>query len=400
MTRPQRDIAIAHKDYDVRGGGEVLAEELARTFDAPLHVGHRSNRCEPDNHDLDIREIPLSTLEQKAIERGGITRTATYMMRWQAANLDQYDIVITSGNEPLWWVPKGDQAVVAYTHSTPRWMYDLYHTKDFDGIRGRIDAAYNLVARSLYESNVRRPDIWVANSDVVARRIRRYWNIPEDRIRTVYPPVNVADYNPDAAATKDYYLHVGRLAGAKRVGEVIEVFNDLDHELVIAGTGPEEGRLKRLAADNIRFVGYVSEERKRELMAGAKAGINNALNEDFGMTPVEFLAAGTPMLTVREGMPEFTITDGDRAMEGVRGYSYERGDLLTAIRRFEDQGVTATDEELADFAERFSVPAFREGIRNAVAAARERAGITPSWTEDTRDQTVVGHPARADGGRE
>jgi len=349
-------VAIAHKDYAVRGGGELLVEQLATCFDAPLYVGHRSSDSEPDDHDIDIREIPLSTIEKKAIEHGGLPRTMAYMLRWQAVDLESYGTVITSGNEPLWWVPKDVQTVIAYTHSTPRWMYDLYYSKDLSGFRGRLDAAFNIVQRTLYESNVRRPDLWVCNSEIVARRVERYWNIPPEEIEVVYPPVAVDEYDPDNAPTSDYYCYVGRLSQAKRVEEIVRAFDEIDEKLVVAGTGPEQQHLQSIAGENVRFEGFVSKDRKQQLMAGAKAGIFNALNEDFGMVPVEFLAAGTPVLTVREGMPEYTIVDGDRTMEGVRGYSYERGatNLTAAVRRFEKEGVTETADELSRFADQFS----------------------------------------------
>jgi len=386
-------VAVAHKDYDVRGGGEVLVEQLAACFDAPLYVGHRNSSCEPEGVDLDIREIPVSRLEKRAIEHGGLPRSLAYMLRWQAADLAAFETVITSGNEPLWWVPKDTQTVIAYTHSTPRWMYDLYYTKEFSGLRGRLDAAFNLVQRALYESNVRRPDLWVCNSEVVARRVERYWNIPHEEIEVVYPPVAVDDYDPDDAPTQEYYCYVGRLSRAKRVDEIVRAFTEsaTDTELVVAGTGPEKARLESMAGSNVRFEGFVSEHRKQQLMSGAKAGVFNGLNEDFGMVPVEFLAAGTPVLTVREGMPEYTIVDGERAMEGVRGYSYERGsqNLAATVRRFETEGVTATPAELSAFAEQFSEDAFCEGMKDAVETARERTAVSVSWESDrpSTDQT-------------
>jgi glycosyltransferase involved in cell wall biosynthesis len=395
-------LAIAHKDYDVRGGGEVLAEQLAACFDAPLHVGHRNSDCEPDDSDLDIREIPLSRIETKAIEHGGLPRSIVYMLRWQAASLESYDTVITSGNEPLWWVPKDVQTVLAYTHSTPRWMYDLYYSKDFSGVRGRLDAAFNLVQRTLYESNVRRPDLWVCNSEVVARRVKRYWNIPTEQIEVVYPPVAVDEYSPDDAPTGEYYCYVGRLSQAKRVGEIVRALSGTDWELVVAGTGPAEQRLRSIAGDNVRFEGFVSETRKQKLMSGAKAGIFNALNEDFGMVPVEFLAAGTPVLTVREGMPEYTIVDGDRSMEGVRGYSYERGatNLAAAVRRFETEGVSATPAALSTFAEQFSKQAFCEGMAAAVEKAQHQSTVSVSWEADHRSDEPHSSqsPTVSDGG--
>ena len=129
------DTAIAHKDYAVRGGGERLAEELAETFDAPLVVGRRNADNEPDDLGPMLEEIDYSPIPERIakwmIDRGGVTRSMAYQLVWQQQDeLTEYDTVITSGNEPMWYVPEDDQTVVAYTHSTPRWQYDLFHDVD------------------------------------------------------------------------------------------------------------------------------------------------------------------------------------------------------------------------------------------------------------------------------
>ncbi len=174
--------------------------------------------------------------------------------------------MITSGNEPLWYVPEDHQTVLAYTHSTPRWQFDLFHDNE-----GLLSVGYNYVARVLYDHNTRRPDLFVANSDLVARRINQYWNIPWEQIEVVYPPVNTRDYSRDDAETGDKYLYLGRLAGHKRVDEVVAAFNELgdDYQLIIAGRGPEEESLREQADDNVEFLGFVSESEKRDLYARA-----------------------------------------------------------------------------------------------------------------------------------
>lgn len=383
------DIAIAHKDYDVRGGGERLAEELARTFNAPMYVGRRVAENEPDSSDPEFHEIDYSPLPdwlaKRAIDRGGTTRSLVYQLVWQQNHdLTEYGTVIMSGNEPLWWVPEDDQTVIAYTHSTPRWQYDLFHDVDSTGLMGPLAIGYNYISRVLYQHNVTRPDLFVANSDLVARRINQYWNIPKEQIRVVYPPVEVDQYDPDEAPTGEFYFHLGRLAEHKHVDDLVRAFNKLgsDYPLKIAGNGPDHPRLEAMADDHIEFLGYVSESRKRELMAGAKAHVYPALNEDFGMVPIESMAAGTPVIGVREGFTRYQIVDGKN------GYTFERtvDQLCEAIRIFEMQGVSWNEDRIAKFTERFSVENFREGMRDAVADARKRSRVVTPWqAEDIGD---------------
>ena len=378
MSTRNNSLAIAHKDYDVRGGGERLAEELARTFDASMFVGRRNLENEPDSgvlvEEIDFSPLP-DRLAKRMIDRGGATRSLAYQIAWQQQDrLAEYDTIITSGNEPLWYQSEDDQTLVAYTHSTPRFQYDLFQEHQY----GFLGTAYSMAVRTIYEPNVTEPDLFVANLDLVARRINKYWNIPEDQIKVVYPPVQTHKYNPDDGATEDFYLHLGRLAEHKRVDDLIRTFNRLgpDYRLKIAGKGPDRERLEALADDHIEFCGYVSEDRKHELMAAAKAHVYPALNEDFGMVPVESMAAGTPVIGVNEGFTQYQI------MDGRNGYTFDRdGGLRDAIRRFERDGVEWSADRIAEFADRFSVSQFREGMREAVAEAQQRSRVTTPWEE-------------------
>ncbi|WP_226043517.1 glycosyltransferase [Natrinema sp. DC36] len=377
------DIAIAHKDYDTRGGGEVFCRRLAHAIDAPMYVGRRNQANEPDDAALDIHEIPLSSVDKWMIDRGGLTRTAAYALRWQAAaeDLTEYDTIIMSGNEPLWYVPQDQQTVIAYTHSTPRFMYDLYNERmDFSGLMGRLATLFNTAQRTVYESNVNRPDLWVANSDLVARRIERYWNVPEEQIRTIYPPVDTHNYNPDDAKTGEFYLHIGRLVDAKCVDEIVQAFNGHDATLLIAGDGDERARLEELAEDNIKFLGFVTEERKQELYSRAKALLYSPLNEDFGMVPIEALAAGTPVIGVKDGFTQFQVQHGEN------GLLYDRGaaDLRATVRDFERDGVSWTEYEIAEWTRRwFGIQRFEREIREAIEDAQQRSEVVPEWDHET-----------------
>jgi glycosyltransferase involved in cell wall biosynthesis len=287
--------------------------------------------------------------------------------------------VITSGNEPLWYVPSDEQTVLAYTHSTPRFMYDLYNRNmDFGGVMGRLATLFNTAMRTVYESNVNRPDYWVANSDLVARRIRRYWNIPEDQIRTVYPPVDVHQYEPDDAETGESYVYLGRLDEMKRVDEAIKAFNQMpERELVVVGEGPDGGRLRAMANDNVRFTGFVDSATKREWFARARAVIYPPMNEDFGMVPIEALAAGTPVIAVNEGFQRWQVRDG------VNGLLYDRGELVAAVDRFERGGVDMSEKQMAAWAQQFGIERFEREMTAAIADAQDMAAIesTIDWPD-------------------
>lgn len=386
------EIAIAHKDYDVRGGGEILVERMARAFDAPLFVGHGDPDNQPEGLDLDIREIAPDSRWHRLMDMGGAPRGIAHMMHWRdraPEALGDYEIVITSGNEPLWYMPRDQQTVVAYTHSTPRWMYDLYHESD-----GFIGRTYQQAQRRLYEGVVKRPDLWVCNSDLVARRVRRYWAVPDEKIRVVYPPVNVDEFDPDDAPTQDFYLHLGRLAGHKRVDSIVDAWHEIDAPLKIAGTGPEREQLEVMAPDHVEFLGYVSEQRKRELMAAAKAHLYPCQNEDFGMVPIESMAAGTPVIGVREGFTQFQIQDGKTGLT----YEFGSGELVERVREFEHQGVSWSADQIAGFANRFNAGRFEREMKEIVREADQQARVIPEWEDEQQYTQRDRLTTRADGG--
>jgi glycosyltransferase involved in cell wall biosynthesis len=367
------NIVVAHKDYDVRGGGEILAEQLARGLDAPLVVGHGDPSNQPEESDLEIEELAPGSPWHHLASRGGLPRTLAHMMLWRdhaRHSLGEYDTVVTSGNEPQWWMPADDQTWVAYCHSTPRWMYDL--SNDTDGWLSRTLAQ---VQRWVYQQELSTGvDLWIANSDVVARRMRRYCGIDQSDLRVVYPPIETDKLSPDLRPTDDYYVSLSRLAENKRVGEAIRAANERGFDLKVAGTGPEEKELRDLAGSSVDMLGWVEGPEKRRLLSGAKAVISCCRNEDFGMSVIEAMASGTPVITVDEGMPALTVEDGER------GIKYDRGDLWHAIERFETHGVSWDETQLAEWASgNFGVNRFVNQIKEAVEEATERNQLDPKF---------------------
>lgn len=366
------NIAVAHKDYDVRGGGEILAETLAHGLDAPLIVGHddMQNRDEAMG-EVETRELAPHSHWHKLASIGGPPRSIAHMMLWRdhADNqLQEYDTVITSGNEPLWWLPREDQTVIAYTHSTPRWMYDLYNKQ-----KGFFQRSLTQFERWVYTQDFDIGiDLWIANSDIVARRIRSYWGI--DDVRVIYPPIDIESLRPTYEQTSDYYLSLGRLDSLKRVDWAVSAADELGFDLKIAGTGSAESELRDMAPENVELLGWVDQDEKRRLLSGARATINCAMNEDFGMIVLESLASGTPVITIDEGMPKYIVEDG------VRGIQFSAGGLVNAIERYEQEGVTLSEVELASWAEsNFGQQRFIRQMQLAIEDAEKKNMINPEF---------------------
>jgi len=362
------NIAIAHKDYRVRGGAERVAETMAEGLNSPMYVGHKDNSL-GTTKDIEINEIGEDSHWHKILPRGTIPKMVAQMYLWRdhAHNdLSEYDIVITSGAEPLWWTPTDDnQVVLYYLHSTP-W----YQTHKYNEVTGWVKRSLHQAYRMAYTSQIDTPDLWVANSDVVKRRIVRYLDATPSRVKVVYPPVDTEPLGPDKAETSDYYLIMGRLSSEKEFESVIQTANELQIPLRVAGTGPKEPELKKMAGETVTFEGWVDGKEKHELLSGAKAVINNATTETFGIVPVEAIASGTPVITVNEGAPPQTLKTPEMAIP------YERGGLETSIKQFEEEGVEWFEQRMASWADRrFGKERFLSQMRNAITEAQSNATI-------------------------
>ncbi|GAA0728385.1 glycosyltransferase involved in cell wall biosynthesis [Halorubrum trapanicum] len=362
-------VAVAHGNYLERGGAERVSDELARLFDAPLYYGFG----DPDYLPTDVETTSLfNDSPVSFLKRNILTRDLYYA--WAAQRLPElteYDTLVLSKNELSWYVPEDEQTLVHYIHSTPRTPYDLFQQR----AGSPITRLYAFLARTLFLPNTNYPDRFVANSELVARRVQRYWGVPSEKVSVVYPPVPVGEYEPRERA--DYYLTYSRLIPEKRIGAIVDAFDELDTELVVGGAGRERGALESRAPENVTFVGYMDETEKKRRLGEAKALLFNAMNEDFGMIPVEAFASGTPVLGVAEGYTKYQVRDGEN------GYTHgpNPASIRESIARFEQEGVAWSSAQIQTFAERYSTAAFREGMREAVARAQSESCVTVLETD-------------------
>ena len=187
-------IAVVHEHYYERGGAEHVAEVIARTFNAPIYTGFINEEALPpvdDRGDLEFHDLFGDGRLSPLVRRYPWFRDFYYQFAWQRLpELTEYDIVIQSGNNPGWYVPPEEQTVVKYVHTTPRTAYDLFHQR----AEGFVTKLYAYASRVLYQPNVHYPDLYVANSELVGRRLTRYWGVADPEV--VYPPTDVESFEP------------------------------------------------------------------------------------------------------------------------------------------------------------------------------------------------------------
>lgn len=175
-----------------------------------------------------------------------------------------------------------------------------------------------------------RPDKYIAISTEVQKRIKKYYNHDSE---IIFPPVDTEKFKIQDLRfkKKDYYLIVSRLVPYKKVNLAIEVFNQLGLPLVIVGKGSEEKKLKGIAKENIKFMGFVKDEDLPGIYTDARAFIYPQ-EEDFGITAVEAQASGVPVIAYRAGGVLDTVVEG---VTGVFFKDKTRNSLIKAVKRFD-----------------------------------------------------------------
>ena len=194
----------------------------------------------------------------------------------------------------------------------------------------------------------------------------------------INPPVDLPKFKTHPAngrtkfKVKDYYLTGGRLEGAKNFELIIEACNKIKVPLKIYGTGSREKYLRSIAGPTVEFLGRVSDEEKFELMSKGKAFIVAATNEDFGITPVEAMATGCPVIAFRGGGYLETVVEGSPrgfTLKGKTGIFFNEQtveSLTKALREFKDSEGKIKPEDCRKQAEKFSKERFKREIMNFV----------------------------------
>ncbi len=362
--------AVVHERWTEQGGSENVAHALAQTWpDARVHVAFADPRTVPSELRDRLVVTGLDRVHRALGRRSHAPLIPLAPAAWRAHRPDPgVDAVVISHHAMAVSAARAwpDAPAIAYVHSPARWawMPELRSGEGF-GAPGRLALeALAAQARAVETSAVPHLDVVLANSTAVADRIRRWWGVPA---RVVPPPVDVSRFTPDDAPRGDYFLVAGRLVPYRRVDLAIRAAQRAGVWLVVAGSGRHGAGLTRLAGEETTFLGRVTDAEMVRLQRGAIATVMPG-EEDFGIVPVEAMAAGTPVIARAAGGALDTVVPG---LSGV--LVPDTGDeafvdaLATAMR-----GLRATDfapAALRAHAETFSAEVFRERMRAIVDEA-------------------------------
>lgn len=354
-------VALVHDFLTQYGGAEKVLEALHEIWpEAPVYTLFYDKKIFGDKFkDWDIRVSPIQNLPL------AVKHYRAYLALMPVAierfDLRDYDLVISDSSAYSKGVlTHGKTIHITYCHSPTRYLWsDTYEY--LEGLKGLEKIFKKFLPPLLtYLRNwdylaAQRPDYFLTNSNFVAQRIKKYYH-RESTI--VYPPVETDKF----FISKDidnYFLIISRFRPYKKIDLAIQAFNQLKIPLKIIGSG-EDKALRQMAKSNIEFIGSVSDEKKAEYLAHCQALIFPQ-EEDFGITAVEAMAAGRPVIAYRAGGALETV------IEGVSGKFFDDQNwqsLAEAVIKFKPEEFNP--EKIRQHALKFDKERFKKEIKEFI----------------------------------
>lgn len=353
-------VAIVHDFLNQPGGAENVVEVFADMFpDAPIYTSVYDPARMPESwRGRDIRTSFLQRLSPRlAIAKALVP---LYPTAFESFNLSGYDIVLSSTTSfAKGVITRPETCHICYCNNPTRfvWMYHDYVAYERLPVAARHVLPWVMTPLRTWDYvAAQRVDYFVAGSHNAGRRIAKYYRRPSDVLQA---PIDASRFFP-SNETGDFFLIVSRLQPYKRIDIAIEACNRLGLPLRIAGDGPDRDRLSALAGPTVTLLGRVSEAERASLMAGCRAFLLPG-EEDYGLTPLEAMASGRPVVAYRGGGALETVR------EGVTGEYFDRPEadaLARVLAAFEDRYDPAA---LRAHAETFDISVFKARLFEIIA---------------------------------
>ena len=399
-SQRQLKVALVHDYLNEFGGAERVLLALSEIWpDAPIYTAfYREGSAAYER--FKEKKIITSWAQKVPLFSSYLHSPLRFLapLIWGsfARVLSDYDVVITSSS---WYVTKGvvrrntsnvtrKTIEVCYCHTPPRYLYGYPTSIEWQKYWPvRLYALLINHFMRVYDFEAaQRVDYFIANSRNVAARIKKFYRRDSE---VIYPPVEMSASSVQRLATskkkskldasfldpRPYFLVVSRIVGGKGLQLAVEVANNLGFKLKVvgkpAGYGLEYNKIKKMAKDNVEFLGYVSDSELVELYSGARALFVLAEDEDFGITPVEAMLCGTPVIAYDGGGYRETVI---QEKTGLFFDPLTVGSLTLVINTFLDMERKGAFEPkfVRRHAQKFSKERFKKQIE---AFVKDKAGI-------------------------
>jgi len=357
-------VALVHDYLNQMGGAERVVLALHEMFpDAPLYTSiYDPQRVDKAFQNIDIR----TSFMQKFpfVKKHHQPFLPFYPFAMERLDLRGYDLVLSSSSAfGKGVITRPETMHICYCHTPMRWCwnYDEYVEREHLGKISRSILPFFISGLRIWDqTSSMRVDHFIANSPVVADRIRKYYR--RDAV-VIPPPVEVSRFTFDPTTyLDDYFLIVSRFMPYKRIDLAIEACNRLQFPLVIIGSGRDENRLKYLAGPTVRFTGRLSDQEVLYYYAHCRAFILPG-EEDFGITPLEAQASGRPVIAYAAGGALASVIDG------VTGTFFHKQTVESLVEVLASFDASEFDPQtIYNHALEFDQPRFRRRLQQFIEA--------------------------------
>lgn len=371
VSMPRR-VAVVHDWLTVYAGAEKVLEQIFEIWpDADL-FSVVDFLPDDNRHFVKGKHATTTFLQRMPKAR---TQYRNYLPLMPVAieqlDLSAYDLVVSSSHAVAKGVLTGpDQLHVSYVHSPIRYAWDLQHQYLVEsglvrGVKGFLARAILHYMRMWDLRTANGVDVYAANSRFIARRIQKAYRREAE---VIYPPVDVARFKMQEKK-EDFYFTASRMVPYKKIPLIVEAFAQMpEKRLVVIGEGPEFEKAKAVATPNVTLLGYQPTDVLIDHMQRAKAFVF-AAEEDFGITPVEAQACGTPVIAYGKGGALETVNSEGQNRTGLFYFEQTTAAICEAVTQFERLPNAVDALACRRNAERFSPEIFRERLRNLVSVA-------------------------------
>ncbi|WP_055077412.1 glycosyltransferase family 4 protein [Pseudanabaena sp. 'Roaring Creek'] len=366
-------IAIVHEWFANYAGSERVVEQILNLF-PKADLFAVVDFLEDSKRDfIQNKKVTTTFIQNLPFAKTKFRQYLPLMpLAIEQLDLSAYDLVISSSHA----VAKGvltapHQLHISYVHSPIRYAWDFQHQylKESNlerGIKSWI-ARWILHQMRIWDTRTANGvDLFIANSEFIARRIQKVYR---RSARVIYPPVDLQSYAL-WEQKQEFYLTASRLVPYKRIDLIVEAFSQMrDRQLIVIGDGEQMAKIRAKASVNIQFLGHREPEELCSYMQNAKAFVF-AAEEDFGITPVEAQACGTPVIAYGRGGVRESVRglDSDRPT-GIFFAEQTAASIRAAVIEFEKNGDRILPKDCRDNALRFSTERFQREFREFVDRA-------------------------------
>lgn len=391
-------VAIVHEWFSSYAGSEKVVEQILRCYpDADIFAV--CDFLKPkEKHFLNNKKVTTTFIQRLPFAAKKFQSYLPLMpLAIEQLDMSAYDVVISSSHAVSKGVITGpDQIHVSYVHSPIRYAWDFQHQYLREsglnkGLKGWL-AKYLLHKIRIWDYRTAAGvNHFIGNSRFIARRINKVYGRQAD---VIYPPVNTDKFE-FSDKKEDFYLAACRMVPYKRVDLIVSAFAKMpDKKLVVIGDGSEMDKIKQLAMDNITLLGYQDDAAMVDYMKRAKAYVF-AAEEDFGISPVEAQASGTPVITFGKGGCLETVKPlcSDKPT-GLFFFEQTADAICEAVNTFEKYADEIKPEDCREHALTFSEQRFRDEISQYVDSAWAQYSESLINTQAARVQNSYTHPEK------